>query len=92
MGKYSYVVNEETNRVVGICRKGWLNKIKDKEQGNLLDSCVEQERTNLVKSNAKGSINYLSPSRDYYVNVTTGENGKINSVEKYSSTGHLKDF
>lgn len=43
--QYVFIKDTYNDRLVGFCRKGWLEKIKDTHEGNLYDECEEFEPT-----------------------------------------------
>lgn len=77
--KYSFIVDTETGRIRGICKRGTLDAIKAKEQGNTLECCTERE-TATGSYRARGWAWYLTPCADQWRFVVLDGAGRIEKV------------
>lgn len=76
--KYSFVVDELSNNLYGICRKGWLAKIASDNQGNIYDQCKECDTCGIKRD---GHIWYLTPSCSKWCYVMLDDNGAIKGIK-----------
>lgn len=76
--RYSFIVDTETGAMRGICKRGTLDAIKAKEQGNLLDDCVERETAGTCKG--RGWAWYLTPCASRWRFIVLDGAGKIEKV------------
>lgn len=80
MSKYSFIVDIITEQCRGICKRGTLDAIRAKEQGNLLDECREQDTCS--KARQQGWAWYLTPSASSWRFIVLDERGAIKDVRK----------
>lgn len=78
--RYSFVIDTERDAGVGICKRGTLDAIKAKEQGNLLDDCVERETALKVRPYGRGWAWYLTPCASRWRFIELDGQGRIEKV------------